>query len=234
MDRELRPLFEAATAAYRHAGIYAWNFSRGKLRHDPVFFSLLRRGLLPQRGSLYDLGCGQGVLLSLLGAARQTFDSGRWPAGWPPPPKQLEMHGIELREDRVQAARKALNGAARVALGDIRAVAFAACHAVVILDVLLYIEPAAQRQLLARVAAALQPGGVLLMREADAGAGLPFHITQWAERLIGMARGRLWQTLYYRRTGEWISLLEEIGFSVTVETMSEGTPFANVLFVAKK
>ena len=234
MDPQLKSLFEAATRAYLGAGTYAWKFSRGKLRHDPVFFSLLRRGLLPDRGNLYDLGCGQGVLLSLLGAASKAFDGGRWPQGWPPPPTRLALHGIELREDRVRAAQKALNGGARVARGDIRAAAFPACTAVVILDVLLYIEPATQRQLLERVALALQPGGVLLLREADAGAGLPFQITQWAERIIGMGRGRLWQKLYYRQSGEWISLLQEIGFSVTTAPMSEGTPFANILFVAKK
>jgi len=71
MEPQVRPLFEAATRPYIAARQYSWHFSRGKLRHDPVFFSLLRRGLLPDRGSLIDLGCGQGVLF----VARKNQDS---------------------------------------------------------------------------------------------------------------------------------------------------------------
>jgi len=87
MDPQVRPLFEAATRPYIGAGQYAWHFARGKLRHDPVFFSLLRRGLLPERGNLLDLGCGQGVLLSLIRAAQEQYRAGLWPRDWPAPPR---------------------------------------------------------------------------------------------------------------------------------------------------
>jgi uncharacterized protein (DUF2062 family) len=39
-----------------------------------------------RQGILYDLGCGQGLMLSLLSAARDRYGAGDWPAGWPPPP----------------------------------------------------------------------------------------------------------------------------------------------------
>src|SRR3954470_20173145 len=98
MELRLRPLFEAATRPYLAAGKHAWLFAKGKLRYDPVYFSLLRRGLLPQHGSLLDLGCGQGMFLSLLRAAKQ--HAGGWPDDWPSRPS-LALRGIDLSADRV-------------------------------------------------------------------------------------------------------------------------------------
>lgn len=233
MNPELKPLFEAATRPYAGAGRHALYFARGKLRYDPVFFALLRRGLISDQGRLLDLGCGRGVLLTLLEAAKQQFSAAQWPQGWPAPPSQLALHGIELRGDRVLAARLVLGQAATVELHDIARAEFPACTTVILLDVLFYLPESTQRQVLKRVAAALQPGGVLLLREADAGAGRAFRMTRWAERVACAVRGQPRQKLYYRSAGQWKALLEELGFAVSAEPMSEGTPFANVLFVAR-
>ncbi len=215
-------------------GRYAWHFARGKLRHDPVFFALLKLGLLPGQGQLLDLGCGQGILMALLLAARKQFAIGQWPEGWPPPPLQLAMRGIELRDDCVRAAQGALKSDATVERGDIQSIAFAPCSAIVLLDVLHYLSDSAQLQLLERIAASLEPGGVLLLRESDANAGVSFHVTQWAERAAGITRGLLWHKMHYRSTDQWIRLLELYGFAVTAHPMSEGTPFSNMLLVAQR
>ena len=234
MSPEVRALFEAAARSYAGAGRYAWQFARGKLRHDPVFLALLRRGLLPDRGQLLDLGCGQGVLLSLLKAAKERDLAGSWPRNWPAPPLKLALQGIDLREDRVQAARCALGSSAQVILGDLRDVVLRPSSVIVILDVLLYLGESEQRRMLDRVAAALEPGGLLLLREADASAGFAFRVTKWSERIAGAMRGQFRQPLHYRGAIQWIAELAERGFTVDAEPMSEGTPFANVLFTARR
>ena len=234
MSPDFRPLFEAATQPHRKAGRYAWHFARGKLRHDPVFVSLLRRGLLPDRGRLLDLGCGQGVLLSLLEAAKAQYQAGAWPPGWPVPPLNLVLQGVELREDRVRAARNALGVDVEIAQGDLRRLELRPCAAIAILDVMLYLDEAEQLHLLDRVAAALEPGGLLLLREADAGAGFAFHVTRWSERIACAMCGDFARPLRYRSAIQWIAELERRGLAVRAEPMSEGTPFANVLFIARK
>lgn len=234
MDPQVRPLFEAATRPFTGSGRYAWHFARGKLRHDPVYFSLLRHGLLPDRGTLLDLGCGQGVLLSLLRAAREQYEAGSWPRDWPAPPLHLALRGVEVREDRVRSARKALGDGVQVRVGDLRKLDLPACSAIVILDVLLYLDEPEQGHLLDRVAAALEPGGLLLLREADASAGFAFRVTKWSEQVAGAVRGQLGRPLHYRSAIQWIAELAERGFAVGAEPMSDGTPFANVLFVARK
>jgi SAM-dependent methyltransferase len=234
MDPQLRPLFEAATRPYIEAGHYAWHFARGKLRHDPVFFSLLRRGLLPDRESLLDLGCGQGILLSLLKAAKEQYRAGLWPRDWPAPPLNLGLRGIELSADRARVARRALGGGVQVESGDLRDLELPPCSAIVMLDVLFYLGREDQQRLLEKAAGALEPGGLLLVREADAGAGFAFHLTRWGERIAGALRGEFAQRLHYRSAVQWIAELAERGFSVRAEPMSEGTPFVNFLFVARK
>ena len=51
------------------SGRFAWHFARGKLRWDPVFGHLLAHGLIAPRTRVLDIGCGQGLLASLLRAA---------------------------------------------------------------------------------------------------------------------------------------------------------------------
>jgi len=188
--------------------------------------------VLPPAGVLFDLGCGQGVLMALLRAAGACHARGDWPAEWPAPPSALKLHGVELSRRRAEVAGQALDGGAVVERGDIRLAPLPACAAIVILDVLLYLDDADQRHVLARCAEALGPGGVLVLREADAGAGLPFHVTRWAEKLACWSRGQIRQSLRYRPAREWQALLEAAGFTVEARPMSEGTPFGNVLFVA--
>jgi SAM-dependent methyltransferase len=234
MRPQLRLLIDAATRPYGVVGEHAKHFARGKLRHDPVFFFLLQHGLLPDRGSLLDLGCGQGVLLSLLKAAKDQYLAGRWPQDWPAPPLNLGLRGIELRKDRVQAAQRALGASAPVETGDLRKLAVAPCSVIVLLDVLLYLDAAGQGRVIAQAAAALEPGGLLLLREADAGAGFAFRMTQWGERLAGALRGEFAQQLHYRSAVQWVAELAGHRFEVRTEPMSAGTPFANVLFMARK
>ena len=236
MEPEVRRLFEAATRPYRAAGRYAWHFARGKLRHDPVHFSVLKRGVLPDRGTLLDLGCGQGLLLSLLKAAKEQYRAGAWPPDWPAPPQHLALHGIEMSERRVRAARAALGGDVQVDAGDLRELDLQRCSAIAMVDVLLYLEEAQQLRLLDKVTAALEPGGVLLLRETDAHGGFAFHVTKWSERAACVLRGEFRQALHlhYRGLVQWLAELGERGFSVEAEPMSAGTPFATVLFVARK
>ena len=75
---------------------------------------------------------------------------------------------------------------------------------------------------------------MLLLRIGDADAGLPFRISNWVDHVVTFARGHRLGELYCRPLAVWIAHLEALGFTVEARPMSEGTPFANVMLVARR
>lgn len=240
-DGAFADLREAAAEPYLETGIRHWEFVRGKLRYDPVYRRLLEEGLLPRPGRLVDLGCGRGILLALLSAPVE-----EWRNATPHsecseavrvrhvPPPGTQLLGIELDPRLVRVARRALAGAATVERGDLATCPIPACATAVILDVLHYLPAAAQEALLDRIAAALGPRGLLLLREADAAGGFSFRVTAGAERLRALARGHFRQRFCYRPVAEWQEMLERRGLAVEAFPVAEGTPFANAVLVGRK
>lgn len=226
-------LLDTATAPYRAAGRFAWHFARGKLGGDPVFAGLLEHGLIPERARILDIGCGQGLLASWLLSAKAMHAKGLWPAHWPKAPDPVSIHGIELMPRDVERARQALGDAATFTLGDMCKVDFGKADAVVILDVLHYVSIEAQNDVLRRVRDALAPGGTLLLRVGDAGGGLPFKCSVLVDRIVTFVRGHRNSRMYCRPLAEWRQALSDLGFSVSVLPMNKGTPFANILLVAR-
>jgi SAM-dependent methyltransferase len=231
-DPAIASLIDAASAPYRAAGRFAWHFARGKLRGDPVFAALLAQGLLAGRTRVLDLGCGQGLLAAWLLAARAQSAGGAWPRSWPPAPQPRSLLGIEINPREVERARVALGARAHIVLGDIRHVDYAASDAIVMLDVLHYTDYAAQEAALARARAALAPGGVLLLRVADADGGARFALGKAVDRIVALARGRHFR-LWCRPLRDWLALLERLGFRTRAIPMSAGTAFANFLLIAE-
>ncbi len=225
-------LLDAASKPYRRAGRFAYHFARGKLRGDPAYRGMLEQGLLADRARILDLGCGQGLLCAWLQAAQRLHEGRVWPAGWPAPPRPQSIAGLELMESDVQRARRALGGTCGVSQGDIRIAPFGSVDAVVILDVLHYMDEPAQRDVLAKVRAALPRGGLLLLRIGDAAGGWRFRYSQWVDKVIMLLRGHAWVDTHCRSVPQWQDLLRGCGFEARAVPMSEGTPFANVLLLA--
>lgn len=228
--RTLNPaVLDAATAPYRGAGRFAYHFARGKLSRDPAFAALLANGWIratrmdpnghavPAR--VLDLGCGQGLLAALLRAA-----------GHP-----ARVHGIELMVSDIDRARAALGTDADFVCGDIRTTPFPACETAVILDVLHYIDPEAQQDVLARLHAALAAQGALLLRVGDADGGAGFRVSQFVDGVVTFVRGHRLSELHCHGLDRWAGMLAAAGFEgIERIPLSDGTPFANVLLRARR
>ncbi len=232
-DHFKRQLLDKAAAPYRPAGKFAWHFARGKLGGDPVFAGLLEHGLIPDNARILDIGCGQGLLASWLLAAQAMHRQGHWPGHWRKAPGTREIHGIELMPADVERAQKALGNAARFTVGDMCKTDFGKADAVVILDVLHYVNIEAQNDVLRRVRDALAPGGTLILRVGDADGGLPFRFSVLVDHVVTFVRGHRNSRLYCRPLTEWQAQLRSLGFEVDTMPMNTGTPFANILLVAR-
>ncbi|MGE0801407.1 MAG: polysaccharide deacetylase family protein [Lautropia sp.] len=210
-------LLDAATARYRPAGRFAYHFARGKLGADPAFGAIAHLGWIAPGSRVLDLGCGQGLLASLLLATGLG----------------CRVRGIELMPADAERGRIALGDAAEIVCGDIREVPFGSADVAVILDVLHYLDYADQDRVLARLHAALAPAGLLLLRVGDADGGLPFRFSNWVDRVVTRVRGHRLGRLYCRPLSQWRRALAAAGFTVETMPLSQGTPFANVLLLAR-
>ncbi|HXU29137.1 MAG TPA: DUF2062 domain-containing protein [Thermoanaerobaculia bacterium] len=252
---EIEALIAAASKRYLDCGMFAWEFVRGKLRHDPLYFGVVGRGLVAtvgastpkdlkdfkdskdgkgedgERGVVLDLGCGRGILFSLILAVHEI---GARPPGWLPTPQGLRLIGFEGRPKIASQAQKALGGEAEIFTDDLASAELPRCRVALLLDVLHYLPASAQENLLDRVAAALEPGGVLLLRDADAEARGRYWATRVQERLAALVRGDFRQRFRYRSAREWRGMLEARGLVTDTAPLSEGTPYANVLVVGRK
>ena len=233
------PFFSAlvrrAADRFVATSIVAWEFARGKLRADPIYRTVLMGSVLPSAagrgGTLVDVGCGSGLMLALLAEAAACWRAGGWPGDCETPPVFERLVGIELRPRVAQLARTALGDAATILEEDARHWAPVRCDAIVFFDLLHMIPRADQEQLLERMTELLTPGGVILVREADAGAGWRFQAVSAGNRFKALAFGHWRQTFHFRTSAEWGALFGRLGFDVSRRDTGDGTPFANVLFV---
>jgi uncharacterized protein (DUF2062 family) len=223
-------LVRHASDRYITASITAWEFARGKLRGDPLYREIVCGALLPSGGTLVDIGCGGGLTLALLAEARTKYREGRWPAACSPPPRFDRMIGIETRSRPASVARQVLGSEASIVHGDACTTDVGPCRAVLLFDVLHMLRSPEQETLLATVSAALEPGGVVLIREADASEGWRFAAVRLGNRMKAVVFGHWRQPFYFRTPEEWLTCFSSYGLTGEVRPMSAGTPFANVLF----
>ena len=219
---------------YLDAGVGHWEFVRAKLRHDPLYREIVAAGLLPGDGRLLDLGCGRGILLALIQASIDLHARGEWDPEWSAPPQNLGLEGVEFRVSHASVARMATQGRARIAVADLAGLAILPAKAVTLLDVLHYLPAHEQENLVRRAGEALEPGGVILIREPDTALPVRFLVTRVGERLCSMMRGEWRRRLHYRSTEAWCALLERQGLSVETRPSWRNTPFANVLIRCRR
>jgi len=231
-DPFFRLLSRRASDRYLDAGITAWEFARGKLSGDPVYATTLGTHLSGATGSLLDIGCGQGLMLALVAEAQATAADGTWDTTRPDPPQFSRLIGVETRARVAAIATTALEHEAEIISADARTAPLPSGDVVLLFDVLHLLPDADQRALLRQLRAAMPLDGRLLVREADAAAGLRFAIVRLGNRLKALVTGHWRQRFAFRTADDWRLLLHQTGFAPRVEPMGDGTPFANVLIVA--
>lgn len=218
---EAWPEIVRAVAA-RYARRVDAGFVAGKLRHDPVYAALFAHPGLRDACAVVDLGCGRGILLALLAERAHRAKRG------------LQLQGIEARPSHAEAARAALGKDASIHTGDLATAEIPRADAACLIDVLHYLPEEAHAPLLQRIAAALAPGGLLLVREIDRDAGVHGVFAMAAEHAMSALRGEPARRFAFRSARTWRGLLDDAGFAVEERPMGEGTPFANVLLEGRR
>ncbi|MES1175721.1 MAG: DUF2062 domain-containing protein [Myxococcales bacterium] len=187
----------------------------GKLHWDPLAKMLAE---LPcALGRVVDAGAGRGqfgLFLLELGACRA-------------------LYGFDSDPRKVHAATLAAGDDARFETRDLLELPSEPCDTLLLFDVLHYLPRPEQDELLRRASRITSTR--ILLRELDAGTGTRSALTrfgEWLSERLGFHRGRAGR--HYRPIADYQGLLSELGFECELEGASRGTPFANVLLIAKR
>lgn len=235
---------ESATPAQRTR----FHYVRFKLLGDPVARLIAdiagdRPGAL---GEVLDIGTGAGqlpILLLELGRATRVrgFDwdrakiedalRARGGAPTTPAPSSSESPGSsgEPRSPRVAPPLPAEFWCA-----DAREAELGEADTVLLIDLLHYFRVEEQDAILRRAAAAVRPGGRLLVREADTERGLRSAVTLLEERIFTALRFNRGERVCFRPAREIVALLEQLGFTCETRPAWGKTPFSNVLIIGSR
>ncbi|MCC7123318.1 MAG: class I SAM-dependent methyltransferase [Acidobacteria bacterium] len=216
-------LADRAGTRYARGSMTTWQFANAKLRSDPIYAQTLCEDVLASGGTLVDIGCSQGLMLALLAEARCET------AAEASLPRFEHLIGVEVRAAVAQQAREALGNEATILEADATTAPLPACDAVLIFDVLHLLSPEQQWALLKTVAAALRPGGTLLVREANPHGGAGFAIVRTVNRLKRMMGGDRHGRLTFRDVPGWVRLFRDAGFEPVNDPDAHG-PLNNVLY----
>jgi SAM-dependent methyltransferase len=216
----------AVVNRYRPHGQFHAGFVSGKTRFDPVFSFLLdhENHWIKNPGTILDIGCGRGILLNLVSVAIESDGLEM---------KSYELIGIDNDPNTAIIAQKTLAFRAKILKEDIRYADIPLSDTVLLIDVLHYLSHDEQEHLLRKISKNIKRDGFLIFREGNKNRDIRFKLTQWVESILAFLFRHEIRRHYYRSTSEWINLLYALGFQVDAVPMSKGTPFANVLFVAR-
>jgi len=177
-------------------------------------------------GSVLDIGTGRGQLPILL------LELGR----------ATSAHGVDWDETKIDVATRAALGridgstpvAATFAKADARAFSAHPADTVLLIDLLHYFSIEEQDAILSNAADHVREGGRLLIREADTERGWRSSATLLEERFFTFVRFNRGERVRFRPARQIAEKLRARGFSCEIVPAWGGTPFSNVLLIARR
>ena len=190
-----------------------------KLRSDPLYPGVLA-ALRGTRAPVLDLGCGLGLLAHALRHDGQS----------------LPYRGVDIDADKIaRGARVAADRCLRDVRLDVMDLGVETpdhSGSATILDVLQFLSPEEQRQLLVKVAAMIAPRGRLVIRtglQDDSGRSRNSRVSDRFASLVGWMQER---PRSYPTAAGLRRILEGAGLRVSMAPLYGSTPFNNWLLVA--
>ncbi len=177
---------------------------------------------LPKEGQITDIGCGYGFMAYML-----SFLSGR-----------RTITGIDYDGDKIDTANHcpAKSDRVRFIHADVLQAEILRSHAFILADVLHYFPEADQERLVVRCIEKLEPGGTIIIRDADRAMEKKHFGTRLSESFstrIGFNQTRNNEKkLYFTSREKILKILNEHGMQV--EIIDETKMTSNLVYIARK
>jgi 1-acyl-sn-glycerol-3-phosphate acyltransferase len=194
-------------------------YMRVKLRLEKYYQTF--HDLLPMKGHILDLGCGYGFMSYMLHFAG--------------PERQIT--GVDYDEEKIATANHCFSKTERIHFEhcDILDYSFGEYEGIVISDVLHYLPPAEQMQVIEKCIQSLRPGGVLLIRDGDTEKGNKHKTTRLTEflstRVFNFNKTREHRMSYL--SGSTIEAIAR-DHDLTLTEIDNTKFTSNIIFVLKK
>ncbi|MEO8382897.1 MAG: class I SAM-dependent methyltransferase [Acidobacteriota bacterium] len=184
-----------------------------KVRTDPAY-AAVREALGPRERSLVDVGCGIGLLAFYL--REHGYEA--------------HIIGIDFDPRKIDLARKAATRYRKIdfVTGDARN-PLPENHAIVMLDLLHYFDPASQRQILGNAARA---GTCVILRQPVRDSSLRYRLTRLVDSLARIFGWMKAESLHYPTREEIVSAFE--GFRSEVRPLWGRMPYNTHFFVFRR
>ena len=176
--------------------------------------------LVPRRAVITDIGCGYGFMAYML-----VFLS-----------EERTITGVDYDEEKIETANHCFSKTDRLRFVSSNALDYPLqpSDVFILSDMLHYLQPEAQQQLLSRCAEKLLPNGIIIIRDADRNMNQAHQLT----RLTEFFSTQLFQfnktsnPLYFLSDGDIREFAEKRGLSV--EKMDNDKYTSNKVYVLKK
>ncbi|KKQ96653.1 MAG: Methyltransferase type 12 [Candidatus Woesebacteria bacterium GW2011_GWA1_39_12] len=210
-----KDLIDKTIGLYADAGWKRW-FSRIRFWDAPY---IEVEKLVPAKGTIVDLGCGEGIFTNYLGLAGS----------------HRKVLGIEIDEERVGQADRGVKNVS-FKRGNAVTASIPKCDCIVIFHLLHHLPSYSdQEKVLHKAKKALNKGGVLIIVEVDIKPSIKYLIAWFTDHFLvpWIFEKRLYSPIYFRKRKDWINLLNEMGFSVGARSAEAGMPFSHIIFTCE-
>ncbi|KIC95137.1 trifunctional MMPL family transporter/lysophospholipid acyltransferase/class I SAM-dependent methyltransferase [Flavihumibacter solisilvae] len=233
ISRHFKSVYQQRLEQYEHTGFFREQLIANYLYKGPVLEWYIRiktkleknytlfDQLVPKSGKILDIGCGYGPMTYML-----HFMS-----------SERELTGVDYDEEKVTTANHCFsrNGQIRFVQGDVTKFEFEAHDAILLCDMLHYLDPAQQEQVIEKCMRQLLPGGRIIIREGNSEMQKRHAGTRLTEffstRVFGFNKTRE-GGLSFLSASMIRSLARKNGFRCS--EIDENTFTSNIIFILEK
>lgn len=176
--------------------------------------------LIPKKGSILDLGCGEGFFANFLALSSP----------------DRSILGVDVDKKRIDLAQKGLKNT-RFILGDVTKKEIPRADCIVMFHLLHHLPSFADQEvLLKKSARKLKKKGRLIIIEALPDFSLKFFLGLLTDLFLvpWLFERKLYSKIFYRTKDQWVRLLTEIDFTVSTITAQKGMPFSHIILICQK